>query len=81
MQKDENQSLIRVLELTRDMKKIADHGDRVRTDSSCGVIYGILRDTAYRLQDLVETEIEAHRKLGRWDVEAPDTGMKRKEKK
>jgi len=69
MSKDDNQSLIRTLELTREMKSVADYGDRVRNDGSCGVIYGILRDTAYKLQKLIESEIEAHRKLGYWDDE------------
>ncbi len=67
MSKEDNISLLRTLELTRKMKAVADYGDRVRNDSSCGVIYGILRDTAYKLQNLIESEIETHRKLGTWD--------------
>ncbi|MBT3231672.1 MAG: hypothetical protein HN356_02550 [Calditrichaeota bacterium] len=76
MSRDDNQSLLRTLELTREMKIIADYGDRVRKDGSCGVIYGILRDTAYKLQNMIEVEIEAHRKLGYWDSEEQASGSK-----
>ncbi len=50
------------------MLALADEGDRDRNDDSCGIIYGILRDSAYRLRKLVETECEKHKKAGKWDA-------------
>jgi hypothetical protein len=55
---DEN--LRRVIRLSREMLALADEGDRDRTDQSCGILYGILRDMAYRLRKLAEEECRKH---------------------
>lgn len=62
-----NENLKKTLRLTREMLALADEGDRDREDNSCGIIYGILRDTAYRIRRLAEAECESHRKSGKWD--------------
>lgn len=64
-----NSNLLRTIRLTREMLALADEGDRDRIDSSCGIIYGILRDTAYRLRKLAEEECEAHKNKGAWSAE------------
>jgi hypothetical protein len=64
-----NENLLRVSRLTREMLVLADEGDRDRNDDSCGILYGILRDSAYRLRALVEEECERHKKAGKWDIE------------
>jgi len=51
------------------MLALADEGDRDRHDDSCGIIYGILRDMAYRLRKLAESECEQHRAAGKWDLD------------
>jgi hypothetical protein len=51
------------------MMVLADEGDSVRRDRSCGVLYGTLRDTAYKLRDLAEKEKNFHRENGLWDIE------------
>ncbi|MFH1130202.1 MAG: hypothetical protein V1754_02635 [Pseudomonadota bacterium] len=61
-----NENLLRVFELTKEMLAIADEGDRDRIDSSCGIIFGILRDSAYKLRNLAEKECAAHRQAGKW---------------
>ncbi|MDJ0765165.1 MAG: hypothetical protein QNJ97_19450 [Myxococcota bacterium] len=63
-----NENLLKTIRLTREMLAVADEGDRDRDDDSCGIIYGILRDTAYRIRNLVEAECEKHRQVGKWDV-------------
>ena len=35
-------------------------------DPSCGIIYGILRDTAYKLRNLAEQECQRHKDNGKW---------------
>ena len=62
-----NTNLQRLLELTREMMALADEGDRDRDDDSCGILYGILRDTAYQLRQLAEQECDKHRASGKWD--------------
>ena len=67
MSKPFNVNLRRVLELTREMLALADEGDRDRDDDSCGIVYGVLRDSAYRLRTLAEEECERHRRHHKWD--------------
>lgn len=55
---DEN--LLRLLRLTREMLALANQGDGQRQDPSCGVIYGLLRDSAYKLGSLARQESERH---------------------
>lgn len=63
-----NRNIIRVLRLSRDMMVLADRGDETRQDTSCGVLYGTLRDTAYKLRHMAEQEIQAHKESGLWDL-------------
>jgi hypothetical protein len=53
--------------MTRDMLALSDEGDRDRNDDTCGIIYGILRDTGYRLRKLAEEECDKHKANGKWD--------------
>jgi len=67
MSSPNNENLLRLLEMTREMLALADEGDRDRDDAHCGIIYGILRDSAYRLRKLAEQECDRHRENGKWD--------------
>jgi hypothetical protein len=62
-----NINLRRVIELSREMLAIADEGDRDRSDDGCGIVFGVLRDAAYRLRAIAEEERRRHRDAGRWD--------------
>ncbi|NQU63168.1 MAG: hypothetical protein HQ517_02630 [SAR324 cluster bacterium] len=55
-------NLKRVIDLCYEMLELADHGDLFRTDSGCGIIYGILRDDAYKIRRIAEQEIKIHGK-------------------
>lgn len=61
-----NENLMKTIRLTREMLALADEGDRDRNDDSCGIIYGILRDSAYRLRKLAEEECDKHKTAGKW---------------
>ena len=61
---DEN--IKKTLKLAEEMLDLADKGDAVREDAGCGVLYGVLRDSAYKIRKLAETEKEAHMKKGWW---------------
>ena len=63
---DEN--IKKTLKLAEEMLNLADKGDAVREDAGCGVLYGVLRDSAYKIRKLAETEKEAHMKKGWWKV-------------
>ena len=53
---------------------LADRGDERRRDISCGVLYGTLRDTAYKLRHLAEQEVRLHKETGLWDIEESNLG-------
>lgn len=74
MTKPCNKNIIKVLRLSRDMMLLADRGDESRQDRSCGVLYGTLRDSAYKLRGLAEQEIDLHKEAGLWDVDENTKG-------
>ena len=48
------------------MIDLANQGDEDRQDTGCGVLYGVLRDSAYKLKQLAEKEKQAHIDKGLW---------------
>lgn len=54
------------LALTRKMIHLADKGDADREDVGCGILYGILRDSAFKIMKLAEKEKQAHQSKGWW---------------
>ncbi len=60
MARTADQCLEQTLELVEHMLRLADTGDAVRQDKGCGVLYGVLRDSAYKLKRLAEAERRAH---------------------
>jgi hypothetical protein len=61
-----NRSISKTLELVKVMVELSDEGDAVREDSGCGVLYAVLRDSAFKIKKLAETERDAHIKKGWW---------------
>lgn len=56
----------KTLNLVDEMIKVADKGDMEREDTGCGILYGVLRDSAYKLKKLAENEKVQHIKKGWW---------------
>ncbi len=61
---DEN--IKRTIQLTMEMIELANVGDVEREDTGCGILYGVMRDSAYKLKKLAERERENHKKKGWW---------------
>lgn len=61
---DEN--IKKTLLLVNEMLKTADEGDLDREDAGCGILYGIMRDSAYKLKKLAEEEKTRHIQKGWW---------------
>jgi hypothetical protein len=61
-----NKGIIKSLDLAKEMLLLSDEGDALREDSGCGVLYGIIRDSAYKIKKLAEAEREAHINKGWW---------------
>ncbi|MFW6081752.1 MAG: hypothetical protein ACOC7W_07550 [Desulfosalsimonas sp.] len=50
------------MKLVKAMLKLADDGDANRQDVGCGVLYGIVRDSGYKIKKAAEAEKQAHEK-------------------
>lgn len=61
-----DRNILRTLELISEMIELANVGDIDREDTGCGILYGMLRDSAYKLKKLAEQEKENHIKKGWW---------------
>jgi len=60
-------NIARTIDLAQQMIKLAQTGYEQREDPGCGILYGILLDSGYRLLDLAQKEKHAHMKKGWWD--------------
>jgi len=69
MPKPHNQNLLDTLRLTQTMLDLAERGDNERVDAGCGVLYGALRDSAFKLRRMAIEERENHIANDDWDVE------------
>ena len=65
-----NHNIKKTLNLVDEMIKIADMGDIEREDNGCGILYGVLRDSAYKVKKLAEQEKEKHIEKGWWTEES-----------
>lgn len=64
-----NLHIERTLSLVEEMIELADQGDADREDNGCGILYGVLRDSAYKLRQLAEDEKRNHIQKGWWPRE------------
>jgi hypothetical protein len=65
-----NHNIRRTLNLVDEMIRVADKGDIEREDNGCGILYGVLRDSAYKVKKLAEQEKEKHIEKGWWIEES-----------
>ena len=76
MHRPADEYLKKTLQLAERMLRLADNGDAVRNDSGCGVVYGVLRDSAYKLKQLAEAERQAHLRKDRRSIEEAEDAQK-----
>ncbi len=62
-----DQNIVKAIEIAEEMIKLAAQGDADREDNGCGILYGIILDSAYKIKKIAEEEKEAHIKKGWWD--------------
>jgi len=66
-------NIARTIELAHKMIELAQTGYEHHEDPGCGVLYGILLDSGYKLLGLAEKEKQAHIHKGWW-VESINKG-------
>ncbi|MBL0712674.1 MAG: hypothetical protein JJV98_03135 [Desulfosarcina sp.] len=65
-----NRNLRKTLNLVEEMIELADRGDADREDVGCGVLYGIIRDSAYKIKKMAQEEKRRHQEKGWWAAES-----------
>ncbi len=61
-----NENIKTTLQLANTLLELADKGDLEREDIGCGILYGIMRDAAYKIKKVAESEKALHEKMGNW---------------
>jgi len=69
-----DQNIKLTIQLTQEMMRLADQGDADREDTGCGVLYGVLRDSAFKIRQLAEKEKSQHQAKGWWQENSPPSG-------
>ncbi|RJQ72997.1 MAG: hypothetical protein C4519_18160 [Desulfobacteraceae bacterium] len=72
MRKPCDQNIQRTIRLAQAMMRLADQGDADRQDTGCGILYGVLRDSAYKLWRLAVEEKKQHAEKGWGSCQCPD---------
>ncbi len=65
--KPSNANINATLKLVQDMISLAAKGDLDRDDTGCGVLYGVVLDSAYKIKKVADCEKQAHIQKGKWD--------------
>ncbi|HMA67575.1 MAG TPA: hypothetical protein VKO20_07120 [Desulfosalsimonadaceae bacterium] len=61
-----NENIEKAIRIAEAMIELANAGDMEREDVGCGILYGIVRDAAYRIKKTAEAEKAAHMRKGTW---------------
>ena len=71
-----NLHIINTLKMVDEMICLADRGDADREDNGCGILFGVLRDSAFKLKKLAEEEKQNHIDKGWWPREETSNKFK-----
>ncbi len=76
-----DKNIARTIDMANEMIDLARRGYDNHEDPGCGVLYGILLDSGYRILDLALKEKQAHIQKGWWHetVTDPKTGPAKKD--
>ncbi len=62
-----NEHIKESLDLVRSLIILADEGERDSSDDGCRLLYGVIRDCAYKIKYEAERERNAHQTNNKWD--------------
>ena len=68
------ENLRSVLRMCEQMLSLANEGDAHRQDAGCGVVFGTLRDMAYKMRALAEKELGQHERSAKTATKRPCSG-------
>ncbi len=61
-----NSHIKRAFELARELTILADEGEADSGDDGCVLLYGVVRDCAYKVRNQAEREKKDHERRGVW---------------
>ncbi len=59
-----DKNILEALEIVNMMLQLANKGDAEREDTGCGVLYGVILDSAFKIKKLAEAEKASHIRKG-----------------
>ncbi len=62
--------------LAKQLTLLADGGDQDSQDDGCSVLYGVIRDCAYKIRTEAERERIAHQARGAWSIPVAGVNIK-----
>ena len=62
-----NEHIKESLEMVRSLIILADEGERDSRDDGCRLLYGVIRDCAYKIKNEAERERSAHQINNKWE--------------
>ncbi len=62
-----NDVIKKSIEISKEILELSDLGDQLRQDDGCGVLFGVMRDCAYKIKALAEEEKQRHIDKSKWD--------------
>jgi len=62
-----NEHIKESLDLVRSLIILADEGERDSGDDGCRLLYGVIRDCAYKIKNEAERERLAHQTNNKWE--------------
>ncbi len=64
--------LRQAIHLSEEMIALASAGDACRTDAGCGIVFGSMRDKAYKVRSLAQNELKLHQESGASNADEPN---------
>jgi len=62
-----NEHIKESLDLVRSLIILADEGERDSSDDGCRLLYGVIRDCAYKIKNEAERERSVHQTNNKWE--------------
>jgi len=61
-----DRNIVITLDLAEKMLQVAQQGESDQEDTGCGILYGVLRDAAFKIKGLADKEKQSHIRKGWW---------------